>query len=317
MLDNISQEISGISSVLSHDWLDESDSDQTVSDGSLEINKNRTMFCSEADRHIHSLNQTFTLDEKPHEKDRQHKCVHQYEVGVVVVTVSSQFLHLLLQCGGTWLRVDVDPLVSFVFVDGVRIKEVLSIKMGAMGHMVTKECRKCKLYSPFEEEEDVCPLLLWFGESILPSVRDQTGTVVGKEGDRVVVQTDDSKELILFHGEILEKVIVHSKVLVWAWKKVLRGGAGSFLEGAALILPEDKSEVKYEDANHDETYDLLELSTGGIFSPIRTKFVEDELLLESFDYEQEDNLEVSLSVSFGSVSGQSGDGNENFSMEVN
>merc|ERR1712129_434499 len=33
--------------------------------------------------------------------------------------------------------------------------------------------------------------------------------------------------------------------------------------------------------------------------------------------EQEHNMDVSLSVSFGSISLQSGDGNENFSMEVN
>ena len=62
----------------------------------------------------------------------------------------------------------------------------------------------------------------------------------------------------------------------------------------------------------DNTFDLLELSTEGIFSPIKSKVQE-----TSFSYfEEKDGLDASLSVSFGSMS-EPEDVKENFSMLAN
>merc|ERR1719318_1258275 len=126
--------------------------------------------------------------------------------------------------------------------------------------------------------------------------------------------------MVLFHGEIIkEELEINTKVLVWAWSKILRGGVGSFLEGAAAVVLEDGEEERGGVAGDgDDTYDLLELSTDGIFSPIRSKFVEvDGDLFNCSSIDDKDVMDVSLSVSFGSVSGQSEDGKENFSTMVN
>merc|ERR1719369_99226 len=115
---------------------------------------------SSNDNSNRDLNETFIINEA------QSSCEHQYEAEVVVVTVSDQFLHLIVQCGGTWATIRVDPLTSVVFVNGVRIKEVLNIKMGSMGHMVTSLCTVCKVIG-----DNFTPLLLSFGENSVPSVR--------------------------------------------------------------------------------------------------------------------------------------------------
>jgi len=136
----------------------------------------------------------------------------------------------------------------------------------------------------------------------------------------VVVQMEDSDTMVLFHGEIIkEELEINTKVLVWAWSKILRGGVGSFLEGAAVVVLEDgEEETGGVAGDGDDTYDLLELSTDGIFSPIRSKFEEvDDDLLNCSSNDEKDVMDVSLSVSFGSVSGQSDDGKENFSTMVN
>jgi len=244
------------------------------------------------------LNTTFDVLESSLEKHKV--CENKYEAGVVVVTVSDQYLRLLVQCGDTWLTTDVDPLTSMVLVNGVRIKEVLNIKMGTIGHMVTEDC-SCSycVFSP--SPSNVSSLLVWFGETQVPSARGEPGSVVGKEDDRIVVQLHHSQDLVLFYGEkIKEEVLLNMKVLVWAWKKMV--GSVGFSEGAAFVVISNHEE-EYEGAK--EALDLLELSSD-IFSPIKSRSIE-----ESFMY---DGIDESFSVSFGSVSARDEDEIDNISI---
>jgi len=111
------------------------------------------------DENQKALDQTFIMNTS--NNIEQCVCEHKYETGMVVVTVSNQFLRLLVQCRGVWLTTDVDPLKLMVIVDGIRIKEVFSIRIGTMGHIVTKECTDCSTC----QIDTVTPVLLWFGET--------------------------------------------------------------------------------------------------------------------------------------------------------
>jgi len=320
----------------SSDWMENIGESKSVTAGSQSSSKESFKSCSDGEYPCDDLmsddsvegnplssspvfNQTFTLDEEPSVRQIvKSECVHKYEVGVVVVSISSQYLHMIGQLGDSWTRVDVDPFISSVFVEGIRIKEVFSVKMGAMGNMVVDACIKCQLGTSAELAL-TSPVLLWFGEEQSPCVRECPGVVVGREGDRIVVQleTEGSVRLVLFHGESIQrKLELQSKVLAWAWAKHLRGGAGSFLEGAALVMREEQDglggDKRLNDTVSDcDNTDLLELSTEGIFSPIRTKVSEEDSY-----FEPKDEMDASLSVSFGSMSG-SEDVKEDFSMFVN
>merc|ERR1712179_141731 len=106
---------------------------------------------------------------------------------------------------------------SLVFVEGVRIGEVTdTIKVGTVGHMVLTECIKCRLPKVEKDMALAVPCLLWFGE-LGPAVRGAMGKVVGKKGDRMMLQT---------------------RVMVWAWSRQRQHqgrdkGGEKFLEGAA------------------------------------------------------------------------------------
>jgi len=175
------------------------------------------------------------------------RCDHKYEVGVVVVNISSEYLHLVGPLGHAWVETCVDPFHSLVFVDGVRIKEVFSVKIGAMGNMVVKECVKCQIDTTVSELSIAFPTLLWFGEEQKPSVRGAVGVVNRWEGRRMVVQLEQPPaariaRLVLFHpmGSLARtwklRCRPRSKVLVWAWARQLEGGVRIFLEGAAAVV---------------------------------------------------------------------------------
>ena len=177
------------------------------------------------------------------DKERKTLCVHKYEVGVVVVNTSPQYLHIVGPLGDSWVETCVDPVMSLVFVEGVRSREVDSVKVGTMGHMVVTECVKCQ----FQDMTDVAiagPCLLWFGEDQRPSVRGAMGEVVGREGDRMVVQLEGppaarTVRLVLFHCKsiVQREIVLQTKVLVWAWARQQyqgKRGLGKFLEGAAV-----------------------------------------------------------------------------------
>lgn len=244
------------------------------------------------DENQKALDQTFIMNTS--NNIEQCVCEHKYETGMVVVTVSNQFLRLLVQCRGVWLTTDVDPLKLMVIVDGIRIKEVFSIRIGTMGHIVTKECTDCSTC----QIDTVTPVLVWFGETQVPSVRGLSGLVVGREDKRVVVQLEQSEELVLFHGDSdeEEELALHSQVLVWAWKKVVQNGAVKFLEGAAFIkIVNNVKRIDEDDAN-----DSIDVSSENIFSPIR--FQSTEVPVPPYFVEKYQDLDESLSVSFGSVS---------------
>ena len=186
------------------------------------------------------------------DKERKTVCVHKYEVGVVVVSTSPQYLHIVGPLGDSWVETCVDPVMSLVFVEGVRIREVDSVKVGTMGHMVVTECVNCQ----FQDMTDVAiagPCLLWFGEEQRPSVRGAVGEVVGREGDRMVVQLEGppaarSARLVLFHCKsiVQREIVLQTKVLVWAWARQQhqgKRGLGKFLEGAAVKRVEQEGVV--------------------------------------------------------------------------
>jgi len=175
------------------------------------------------------------------------KCDHKYEVGVVVDNISTQYLHVVGPIGDTWLETCVDPLHTLVLLDGVRTREVYSVKTGTMGHMVLSECVKCQ----FKDETEVAiavPCMLWFGDEQKPSVRGAVGEVVGKDGDRMVVQLEGppaarNVRLVLFYLQSIvhRELILQTKVLVWAWNRqqqqqniIDKRGVTKFLEGAAV-----------------------------------------------------------------------------------
>ena len=174
----------------------------------------------------------------------QEVCGHQYEVGVVVVSTSSQFLELVGPLGDSWVVTCVDPAHSVVFVDGVRVREVDTVKAGTIGHMVLTECVKCQFLKSNKDIVIASPCLLWFGDTVRPTVRGAVGEVVGKEGDMMVVQLEGppaarTARLVLFYLESIvhRQLVLHTKVLVWAWSRqhqVLSRGVRKFLEGAAV-----------------------------------------------------------------------------------
>jgi len=89
--------------------------------------------------------------------------------------------------------------------------------------------------------------------------------------------------------------VLHTRLLVWAWKKVVHNGAVNFLEGAAFIKLFNNAEHINEDAVND-SFDVL---SDNIFSPIRSQSTEEHVT--PFILEISQDLDECLSVSFGSV----------------
>jgi len=172
-------------------------------------------------------------------------CDHRYEVGVVLVSTSSKYVRLVGSLGGFWLETCVDPVKSFVFKDGVRITEVQdNIEVGTMGHMVLTECVRCLFQEGINDMAAIAvPCLIWFGYPT-PAVRGVMGKVVGKKGERMVVQLDGPPaarvvRLVLFYLESIvhREILMETKVKVWAWSRhhqVTKRGSEKFLEGAAV-----------------------------------------------------------------------------------
>ena len=118
-----------------------------------------------------------------------------------------------------------------------------SVKVGTVGHMVLTECIKCRFQKVEKDMALAVPCLLWFGE-VGPAVRGAMGKVVGKEGDRMVVQLEGPAasrvaRLVLFYRESIvhREIMLQTRVKVWAWSRQQQGlgkGGEKFLEGAAL-----------------------------------------------------------------------------------
>ena len=171
-------------------------------------------------------------------------CDHKYEVGVVVVCISSKYVRVVGPLGDNWIETSVDFEQSLVFVEGVRMRKVTdSIKVGTMGHMVLTECIKCGLHEMGKDMAIAVPCLLWFGD-LRPAVRGAMGRVVGKLGDRMVVQLEGPPasrvvRLVLFYSKSIvhREIVLQTRVMVWAWSRQHQGknkGVEMFLEGAAL-----------------------------------------------------------------------------------
>lgn len=205
------------------------------------------------------------------------ECDHAYEIGVTVVTISHNYLHLVGPLGEQWLEATVDPLVSLVYIDGMRTKEVYSVKNGSMGHMVVRKCLNCQ-QSPNMILDS--PSLVWFGVRQVPCVRGQEGVVVGIEGKRKVVQLECPPaaripRLVLLHGDDLDCPPLQTKVKVWAWtRNIKRGVTDKFLEGAAIVTVSTKDlknivhsedvATEFDSANHEQKVGSSNTSTMSI-----------------------------------------------------
>ena len=205
------------------------------------------------------------------------ECDHAYEIGVTVVKISHNYLHLVGPLGEQWLEAAVDPLVSLVYIDGMRTKEVYSVKNGSMGHMVVRKCLNCQ-QSPNMVLDS--PSLVWFGVRQVPCVRGQEGVVVGVEGKRKVVQLESPPaaripRLVLLHGDDLDSPPLQTKVKVWAWtRNIKRGVTDKFLEGAAIVTvsTEDHKSIEHtediasesDSDNHEQKVESSNTSTMSI-----------------------------------------------------
>lgn len=216
---------------------------------------------------------------------------HVYEIGVVVVKVSHRYLHLVGPRGVQWLEARVDPLISLVYIDGIRTKEVFSVKNGSMGHMVLRKCLNCQLNPNLVIDS---PALVWFGVSQVPCVRGQEGVVVGVDGQRRVVQLESPPaariaRLVLLHGDDLDCPPLQSKVKVWAWTRNIKSGlTDRFLEGAAIITiiteDHDKIIIREDKAPESDSSSQGKKAESNITSTMSIKLQLQRLLLQRLQF---------------------------------
>ena len=176
------------------------------------------------------------------EKASNRYCDHVNEVQVVVINndTPSEYLHLVYPSGQQWKTFFVNPMYDMMLYNGMRVKEVLSVKPGSIGYIVFKYCVKCHESIPQTECRRYKneALIVWFG-SYSPSVRGLEGILVGKEKDRSVVKLKND-QLVLFHGNLLDMSIpIGTDLKVWACRRVLDGQT-TFLEGCAGIVPGER-----------------------------------------------------------------------------
>eukprot|EP00092_Neocalanus_flemingeri_P020052 GFUD01021713.1.p1 GENE.GFUD01021713.1~~GFUD01021713.1.p1 ORF type:complete len:725 (+),score=215.20 GFUD01021713.1:59-2233(+) len=247
------------------------------------------------------LNETFTVEDSSSLPASD--CLHKYEVGVVLISVTSQCLHLVGPLNDIWVRSEVSPTCTPVYVKGGKMKNSKQVSVGDIGTMVSRLCVKCQLDTTVECL--AAPLLVWFGEE--PGVRSGQGVVVWREEGKVLVKLDGS-ELVLFKGSDNSDRELESgcKVLVWGWRK-----AGTCAEGGAWVLQASQHDeegvggaIRGEEVERSGSNEGLDLSTDGIFSPSRaTRY----LTIEVSGNESRSSVDKTESdkcsdISFGSVS---------------
>ena len=138
------------------------------------------------------------------EGEGEEECQHQHEVTVVVGARTHQGdllqLGAVLRSSLTWIP--IDPFLVEVRYHGVRVKDVLVLKPGSIGVLVSGQCVLC--CPPLET---VVPALVWFGGgSYAPCVRGRQGVVVG-EGE-VWLEEEERMAWCQGTGEVGEQVLV-------------------------------------------------------------------------------------------------------------
>jgi len=239
------------------------------------------------------LNETFTVEENMESPFLlSSSCQHQYEVGVVAISVTQQCLQLVGPLNSIWVRTEVRPCDTPVYSKEGRVVDTCQVSVGDIGTLVSSMCVKCQLDTTME-----ClapPLMLWFGEEQRPSVRGLHGKVVWSDEDKFLVQLDGSEsEPVLFMRSERDMMLKTGwQLLVWAWSK-----PGTCAEGGAWI-----SQASQLDASLVRHFENLDLSTSGIFSPVRENLkevVNGRDITRSVDKADSDKCS---DVSFGSVS---------------
>merc|ERR1712142_1038477 len=126
------------------------------------------------------INQTFTLEESILGNSLSlcsNGCEHQYEVGVVVISVSEDFLQMVGPLNDIWVKMDVYSNHAPVFVVKSRVLDFKDVKVGDIGTVVVGMCVKCHLD---KEAESLTPYMaLWIGRD--PDIREANGVVVWSE----------------------------------------------------------------------------------------------------------------------------------------
>ena len=91
------------------------------------------------------MNQTFTLEESIlciSLSLCSSGCEHQYEVGVVVISVSEDFLQMVGPLNDIWVKMDVHSNHAPVFLVKSRVLDFNDVKVGDIGTVVVGICEK-------------------------------------------------------------------------------------------------------------------------------------------------------------------------------
>merc|ERR1719209_413537 len=159
------------------------------------------------------MNKTFTLEESVESSSSPprniRKCQHQYEVGIVVISVEEQQLQMVGPMNNIWVKIDVNS-------DCVAV------------------CVNCQLDKKVESL--TTPLFLWLGEE--PDVRGESAVVVWSEDDKMLVMVDGGQP-VMFRGCSKDEIVAtDEKVIVWAWST----RPGMCAEGAIWLLQQSDAE---------------------------------------------------------------------------
>jgi len=160
------------------------------------------------------MNQTFTLEESILDNSLSlcsSGCEHQYEVGVVVISVSEDFLQMVGPLKDIWVKMDVHSNHGPVFVEKSRVLDFKDVKVGDIGTVVVGMCVKCQID---KEAESLIPhLALWIGRD--PDIREANGVVVWSENEKMLVQVQDGPPVMF--KDCKEGEETGKELIVWAW----------------------------------------------------------------------------------------------------
>lgn len=228
------------------------------------------------------MNKTFTLDDSveksPSPTRSSRECQHQYEVGIVVISVEEQQLQMVGPMNNIWVKIDVNSDCVPVFVERSRVFNFREVKVGFMGTVIMAVCVNCQLDKKVESL--TTPLFLWLGEE--PDVRGESGVVVWSEDDKMLVMVDGGQPVMFRGCSKDELVATDEKVIVWAWST----RPGMCAEGAIWLLQQSDAENLLVPASE------ISLPKVGL----------DEVSLGTNIESVEEDHDKSSDISFGSVS---------------
>jgi len=226
------------------------------------------------------MNKTFTLEESVESSSSPprniRKCQHQYEVGIVVISVEEQQLQMVGPMNNIWVKIDINCDSVPVFLARSRVTNFREVKVGFMGTAIMAVCVNCQL--DMKGECLNTPVLLWLGEE--PDVRGETGKVVWREVDKILVMVDGGQPVMFREYCKDEIVATDEKVRVWAWSTK----PGMCAEGAVWLAQPGDADSLVVPASEQSKVVLDEVSLGTDIESV------------------EEDGDKSSDISFGSVS---------------